>query len=161
MPRVLELEARMKVVFQQDISAKARKGEIKDVADGYARNYLFPKGLAVPATAAAVKAAEAMSAESARRKAREQEEMKELAEQLTGVELHFHARAGGKDRIHGSITSANIADEITKVTNIVVDKKKIELTEPLRTLGTHEVKIDLVRDTETKINVIIEEEKAE
>ncbi len=150
----------MKVVFLQDISAKAKKGEIKEVADGYARNFLFPKGLATPATAAAVKAVQARSAEGARRKAREQEELDELAQQLAGIELHFQARAGGKDRIHGSITSANIADEITRLTNIAVDKKKIELSEPLRTLGAHEVKLDLSRDTETKITVIIEEEKA-
>ena len=150
----------MKVVFLQDISSKAKKGEIKEVADGYARNFLFPKGLAVPATAAAVKEVEARSEEGARRRARQQEELNELAQHLAGIELHFKARAGGKDRIHGSITSANIADEINRLMNIVVDKKKIELPEPLRNLGRHEVNIDLAKGTETKIAVIIEEEKA-
>jgi large subunit ribosomal protein L9 len=148
----------MKVVFLQDISAKAKKGEIKEVADGYARNFLFPKGLAVPATAAAVKVVEARSEEGARRKARQQEELDELAQHLAGIELHFKARAGVKDRIHGSITSANIADEIARVTDIVVDKKKIELVEPLRHLGKHEVNINLAKGAETKITVIIEEE---
>ena len=148
----------MKVIFLEDVSAKGKKGELKDVADGYARNYLLPKGLAMVATKSAVKDYDQRVKSDARRQEQKMEEMKELAQKLDGTEITFKAKAGDKERIHGSITSADIAGELAKIGNTEIDKKKIELPEPLRTIGTHEVELVLTRDVKTKIKVTIEEE---
>ena len=151
----------MKVVFLTDVSSKGKQGEIRDVADGYARNYLFPKGLAVPATKATVAAAKDKAEGEARRQANLLEEMKALAERLQGVELNFKAKAGAKDRIHGSITSADIVKELSKSMDIDIDKKKVELDEPLKHLGSHDVTVNLAKEVEAEIKVTITEEKSE
>ena len=151
----------MKVVFLTDVSSKGKQGEVKDVADGYARNYLFPKNLAIPATKAAVATAKDKAEGEARRQANQFEEMTALAERLAVVELSFKAKASAKDRIHGSITSADIVKEISKTMDIDIDKKKVELNEPLRHLGSHDVIINLAKDVEAKIKVSIVEETSE
>ena len=147
----------MKVIFLKDLP-KGKKGEIKEVADGYARNFLLPQGLAVLATPSATKAAETLSEEKAERQARQREELNEVIQQLEGKELHFKAKAGAKGRLHGAVTGANIADEISKLMNFEIDKKKVELEEPLRHLGSYDVGINLGSGSEAKIKVIIEEE---
>lgn len=150
----------MKVIFLKD-APKGKKGEIKDVADGYARNFLIPKGLALPATSAAVKVAQIQSEEKVQRQAREREELNRIIQELEGKELHFKAKAGAKGRLHGAITSAHIADELTKLTGLEIDKKKIELGEPLHHLGSYEVVISFAKGLEAKVRVVIEEDKAE
>ncbi len=147
----------MKVIFLKDLP-KGKKGEIKEVADGYARNFLLPKGLAVLATPSATKAVEALSEEKSERQARQREELNEVIQQMDGKELHFKAKAGAKGRLHGAITAANIADELSKLMNFEIDKKRVELEEPLRHLGSYDVEINLVAGAEAKIKVIIEEE---
>src|SRR4030042_301285 len=147
----------MKVIFLKDVS-KGKKGEIKEVADGYARNFLLPKGLALLATPSATKAAEALSGEKAERQARQHEELSRIAQELEGKELHFKAKAGAKGRLHGAITSANIADELSKLSGFEIDKKKVELEEPLHDLGSYAVGINLGAGSAAKIKVIIEEE---
>ena len=149
----------MKVVFLKDVSSKGRAGEIREVADGYAKNFLFPKGLALPATADALKKAQAQAEGKVRRLVRLQEELSEVAKLIDGKELHFKARAGEKGRLHGSITSAQIAEELSNLTNVEIDKKKIAIEEPLRQIGDHEVTISFSKDVEAKVKVIIEEEK--
>ena len=146
----------MKVVLLQDISAKGKQGEIKEVADGYARNYLFPKGLAIPATPAAIKRAQTQLIEDEHKQERKQKELGELVQQIEGKELTFKARAGDKEKLHGSITTADIAKELSKTLGSEIDKKVVELDEPLRHLGTHEVNINLGGGFDTKITVIIE-----
>jgi large subunit ribosomal protein L9 len=150
----------MKVIFLKD-APKGKKGEIKDVADGYARNFLIPKGLALPATSAAIKVAQIQSEEKAQRQARERDEVNRIIQELEGKELHFKAKAGAKGRLHGAITSAQIADELTKLTGLEIDKKKIELGEPLHHLGSYEVVISFAKGLEAKVRVVIEEDKAE
>jgi large subunit ribosomal protein L9 len=149
----------MKIVFLKDVSSKGKAGEIREVADGYARNFLFPRGLALPATQEAIKSAKAKAEENARRQSHLQEELSELAKLIDGKEVYFKARAGEKGQLHGSITSADIVKELSKLANVEIDKKKIELDEPLRHLGSHEVKISFSKEVEAKIQVIIEEEK--
>ncbi len=151
----------MKVVFLQDLSTKVKQGEIGEVADGYARNFLFPRGLALPATPSAIKAAKIQSEKDAQRLARQREELTALAQRLEAKEVYFKARVGEKDRLHGSITNADIAKELSKVMDVEIDKKKIELAEPLKTLGSHEVTINLAKEIEAKIKVIISEEKTD
>jgi large subunit ribosomal protein L9 len=147
----------MKVIFLKD-APKGKMGEVKEVADGYARNFLFPKGLALPATPSAIKAAKVLSDEKAESQARQREELGRIAQELEGKELHFKAKAGAKGRLHGAITTASIADELSRLTGFEIDKKKVELEEPLHHVGSYDVMINLGTGTEAKIKVVIEEE---
>ncbi len=148
----------MKVIFLEDVSAKGKKGEMKEVADGYAKNYLLPKGLAMVATKSAIKSYDQRVKSDAKRKEQKQGEMKELSQKLEGTEISFKAKAGDKEKIHGSITAADIAAELSRMAGNEIDKKKVEMPEPLRTLGTHEVEIVFAKDIRTTIKVTIEEE---
>lgn len=147
----------MKVIFLKD-APKGKRGEVKEVADGYARNFLFPKGLALPATPSAIKAAKVLSDEKAESQARQREELGRIAQELEGKELHFKAKAGAKGRLHGAITTASIADELSRLTGFEIDKKKVELEEPLHHVGSYDVMINLGTGNEAKIKVVIEEE---
>jgi large subunit ribosomal protein L9 len=147
----------MKVIFLKD-APKGKRGEVKEVADGYARNFLLPKGLALPATPSAIKAAKVLSDEKAESQARQREELGRIAQELEGKELHFKAKAGAKGRLHGAITTASIADELSRLTGFEIDKKKVELEEPLHHVGSYDVMINLGTGTEAKIKVVIEEE---
>ena len=149
----------MKVVFLEDVSAKERKGEIKEVADGYARHFLLPRGLAIPATAGAVKSAQKLSEERERKRKRQHDEYVELAQQLEGKELKFEAKASLKGTLHGSITAADIAAKLSDLVNIEIDKKKIALENSLHKIGTYEVEVVLAGDARAKINVIVAEKK--
>jgi len=147
----------MKVIFLKDVP-KGKRGEIKEVADGYARNFLFPKGMALPATPSATKEAKLLLDKKVEHQDRQHEEQSKIAQELEGKELHFKAKAGAKGRLHGSITSSNIAEELSRLTGLEIDKKRVEIDEPLHQLGSHEVVINLGTGTEAKIQVIIEEE---
>jgi large subunit ribosomal protein L9 len=147
----------MKVIFLKDVP-RGKRGEIKEVADGYARNFLFPKGMALPATPSAIKGAKVLSDEKAESQARQHEELSRIVQELEGKELHFKAKAGAKGRLHGAITTASIADELSQLTGFDIDKKKVELEEPLHHLGSYDVMINLGTGTEAKIKVVIEEE---
>ena len=148
----------MKVIFLQDVPNVARAGEIKEVADGYGRNFLIPKKLALLATPSATSTVEVQQRITERSQAQTEAEMTELAQQLEGKEITLKAKTGAKDRLFGSITSADIASELQNATGQVVDKKKIELAEPIRQLGSYEVAIKLAKDIAPKIKVIIEKE---
>jgi len=149
----------MKVIFLKDVP-KGKKGEIKEVADGYARNFLLPKGMALPATPSATKEAKVLLDKRAEHDARQQEELGKVAQELDGRELHFKAKAGAKGRLHGSITSANIAQELSRVSGLDIDRKKVEIEQPIHHIGEHEVSINLGTGAQAKIKVIIEEETA-
>lgn len=148
----------MKVVFLKDASAKGKRGEIKEVADGYARHFLLPRGLALPATPSAIKMATTESKDKAQRQARLQEEIDEVIQRIKGHELIFKALAGTKGRLHGAITTADIAAKLSSMTGFEIDKKKIKLDEPLRQLGSHDVVVRFAPGSETEIRVVIEEE---
>lgn len=148
----------MKVIFLQDVSAKGKKGEMKEVADGYAKNYLLPRGLAMAATKSSMKSYEQRVKAESKRQEQKVEDMKELAQKLEGTGISFKAKAGDKERIHGSITSADIAAELSRVAGAEIDKKKVEMPEPLRTLGTHDVEIVFASGIKTTVKVTVEEE---
>jgi large subunit ribosomal protein L9 len=145
----------MKVVFLEDVPNVAKAGDVKEVSDGYGRNYLLPKKLAViskPGAVAQVKAQIEARAET--------EKMKKLAAEIEGKEITLKVRMGAKDRMHGSITAANIATELKAVIGQEIDKRKIELAEPIKMLGTYDVAIKLAKDIAPKIKVnIVEKEK--
>jgi large subunit ribosomal protein L9 len=148
----------MKVVFLQDVPNVAKAGEVKEVAAGYGRNFLIPRKLAALASPQAI--SQVKTSEKAQ--ARTDEELVELAQKLEGKEVSLKAHAGAKERLYGSITSADIAAELEKVTKITVDKRKIELAEPIRQLGSYELTIRLGKDITPKITVnVIEEETKE
>ncbi len=150
----------MKVVFIEDVSHKEKRGDIKEVSDGYARNYLLPRGLALPATPGAIKSAEKIAQEREKKRAREHGEYVELAGQIEGKELHFKAKSSARGTLHGSITAADIAQELSKLANVEVDRKKIALKGPLHKVGEHEVDVIFSRDAMAKIKVIIEVEES-
>jgi large subunit ribosomal protein L9 len=146
----------MRVVFLQDVPRVARAGEVKEVADGYARNFLIPKKIALLATPQAI----SHSGTAQRAQVREDTELEALAQQIEGKEVNIKAKAGAKERLYGSITSADIAAELSKSTGLDIDKRKIELEEPIRQLGSYELVIRLAKDIVPKIKVNITEEEA-
>jgi len=149
----------MRVIFLEDVPNIARIGETKEVADGYGRNFLIPKKLALPADSPDA-AQIATRLQAARKKT--DEELAGLAQQIEGKEVTIKAKVGAKDRLYGSITSADIAAELENVAGLAIDKKKIELAEPIRQLGSYEVVIRLGQDAMPKIKVtVIAEEKKE
>jgi len=150
----------MKVVFIEDVSNKEKKGDIKEVSGGYARNYLLPRGLALPASAGAIKAAEKISQERERKRVRLHDEYIELARQIEGKELRFKGKASSKGTLHGSITSADIADRLSNLVNVDIDKKKVVLKNSLHNIGEYEVEVIFSKDATAKIMVIIERETA-
>jgi len=149
----------MKVVFLEDVPKVAEAGEIKEVADGYARNFLLPKKLAVLASAQAANIVEAQRRTKARNRAALETELAEMAAQLEGKEITIKARAGAKDRLYGSITSADIASELESSTSLIVDKRKIEMEEPIHKLGSYEVTIRLAKEFMPKIKVNVAKEE--
>lgn len=151
----------MKVVFIEDVPDVAEVGQIKDVADGYGRNYLIPRKLAVLADARAAHIVEARKKRKARIEAEMEGEMRELAKQLEGLDIVIKAKAGAKDRLYGSITNADIAEELNKSAGLVVDKRKIELEKPIQEIGSYEILIRLTKDIipNIKLSVIEEEGK--
>lgn len=149
----------MEVLLLKDVEPLGLAGEVKKVSDGYARNYLFPKALAVEATPGAIRQAKQRQKSVARRQAKELSEAQALAQTLDGVTVSFQARAGETDRLYGSITTANIAEALGEKVGRDVDKRKIDLEEPLKELGTHAVTVRLAPGAEAKVTVVVEREE--
>jgi large subunit ribosomal protein L9 len=150
----------MKVIFLTDVPSKGKAGEIKAVSDGYARNFLFPKGFAQVATPEVVKQAEISLRKKVTEESLDREKMAKLAEQIEGIQICLKAHAGAEDRLFGSITEANIAEELSKIVDAPIDKRQVVLDNPLRQIGEYEVTIKLARDLESRIKVIVEPGKA-
>jgi large subunit ribosomal protein L9 len=148
----------MKVLLTETVDNLGSAGEVKKVADGYARNFLIPKGLAVPATEGALKQAELRRQAETRRQKREEVEAESLAGTLSQVTLTFQAKAGEKDKLYGSITNADIAEALEREIGRAIDKRKVELEEPIRELGSYYVPIKLLPDFAPRITVIVERE---
>ncbi len=147
----------MKVVFLQDVPNVARAGEVKEVANGYGRNFLIPKKLATLATPSELKRTEAQRQAAARHQVHLESEAEALTERLEGLCLTLKARVGAEDRLFGSITTSDIAKEILELTGYDIDKRKIEIEEPIKKLGSYEVSIRLSKDVTRKVRVIVEE----
>ena len=151
----------MKVIFTEDVPSVAKAGQMKDVADGYARNYLIPRKLAVFANSGTIKAMAVKMEARIKADVQAELEMKDLGESLNGKEILVEAKSGGKERLYGSVTNADIAAELEKVTGLEVDKRKIKLLEAIHQLGTYEVEIRLSKDITPKIKVTVTEKPAE
>ena len=149
----------MKVVLQEDVKGLGVTGDVKDVADGYARNYLIPRRLAAPATAGALKNVEAHRAALARRQAQVAADARTLGERLGTMTITLKARAGSQERLYGSITAADIAAALGRELGSPFDRRKLVLEEPIRHLGTHTVAIHLGRDVTSSLTVNVEAEE--
>ncbi len=152
----------MEVILLKDVPRLGRAGELRNVAPGYARNYLVPEGLATLVTKGALKQFELQSQAEARRNRQMEAQAREFAAQLEGVTLTLTAKTGEKDRLYGSITSGDIADALESEIGKSVDRRKIELEEPIRELGTYSVPFKLLSDLAPTIvvEVIKKEEEA-
>jgi len=149
----------MKVVLLQDVPRLGVAGEVKDVASGYARNFLLPRGLAEFATPAAMKRVEEIREAEEKRQALLETEMVSLSQTVEGVEITLKAKVGAQERLYGAVTSGDIAEELKRVTGQDIDKRKIELEEPIRQLGEYEVLVRLSTEIAPKIKVVVTEEK--
>jgi len=148
----------MRVVLLQDVPRLGSVGEVRDVASGYARNFLLPKGLAEVATPAVMKRVEEIRKAEDKRQALLEADMMSLAQTLEGVEITLKAKVGAQERLYGAITSGDIAEELGRVTGQDIDKRKIELEEPIRQLGEYEVLVRLSKEVAPTIKVVVAEE---
>lgn len=145
----------MLVILNKDVKGTGKQGEIVKVSDGFARNMLFPKGLATEATAANVRSLEKQKAVAAEKKAEEKKAAEELASRLADVKVEIKTKSGEGGKLFGSITSKDIAEETKKQTGLVVDKKKIQLSSPIKNIGTFEVDIKLYPEVLGKLTVVV------
>jgi large subunit ribosomal protein L9 len=148
----------MEVILKEDVAKLGSRGEVVKVAEGYGRNYLLPRKLAIEASKGNKSVIEQMKAASLRRSAKEKTQAEELAKQFDGVTLSFERRSGEADQLFGSVTSGDIADALEKK-SFSVDRRKIQLHEPLKTLGEFTIPIKLHKDVTTHVKVVIEKEK--
>lgn len=148
----------MKVVLTQDVPKLGRVGDVKEVAEGYARNYLIPRGLAVPATEGRIRMAQEQKQARAAQATRQAQRLAALAERMEQLTLTFQAKAGPTGRLYGSITSADIAEALERELKTPFDRRKI-LTAPLRDLGDHTVQVRLSSDRTVSVHVRIEPEE--
>jgi large subunit ribosomal protein L9 len=143
----------VKVVLTADVASLGNRGEIVDVSDGYARNYLLPRDLAQKATSGAVASAAKAVASRAATERKALEEAQDLATALSGQRVVLAAQAGDEGRLYGSVTLADVAEGIRKFTGISIDRKHIELPQPIKTIGLHEVQIRLHPEVEFSVNI--------
>ena len=149
----------MKVIFNVDVRGQGKKGEMKEVSDGYARNYLMPRGLASPATADAVNALKLKEKAKAAQMAKEKALAEENAKRLSGVVVQISARAGQGGRLFGAVTSQEIAEALREQHGIEIEKNKIVQAEPIKQFGSYEVKAKLGYEVSGTINVLVTEKK--
>ena len=149
----------MKVILTQDVKSQGKKGQLINVSDGYARNFLFPKGLAVEADASAMNDLKNKESSRLHKIELEKAAAKETADKLEKVTVKLQAKAGADGRLYGSVTSLDIAENLEKQHNIKVDKRKIQLSDPIKTFGVHTVNVKLYTEITGKINVVISDVK--
>ena len=152
----------MKIILLQDVEGLGKAGDLKDVANGYARNYLVPRKLAAGATPALIANRQQRIATEQRKIEKQAEQNRQQAERLGSVVLTFKARVGRQGRLYGSITSQDIAAGLREAEGITIDRRTIDLPSPIRTIGTFMIPVKIAQKVESKItvNVIDEAEKA-
>ena len=143
----------MKVILLQDVDGLGKVGELKDVANGYARNYLLPKKLAAGATPQLLANYQQRIAAEQRRLEKQNEQNRQQSERLSQITLTFKARVGGQGRLYGSITSQDIAAALRESEGITIDRRMIELPDPIRALGTYQVPVKLAQKLAPQVTV--------
>ena len=147
----------MKVILLQDVKGKGKKGQMLEVSDGYARNYMLPKKMAVEATADAVNTMRMNDKAAAEKAAKERAEAVELSKKLREMTLVVTAKGGGAGRLFGSVTNQEIADSLKANSGIVLDKRKIVISEPIKSVGTYTVQCKLGYEITAPLTVKIRE----
>ncbi len=146
----------MRVILQKSVDKLGNPGDIVEVADGYARNFLMPRGLAVRATRGGVRHVESLKRAHGVRVSKAKAEAEAVAARLIGTPVVVQARVGEEGKLFGSVTAAEIAAEIERQTGVVVDRHDIHLDEPIRSVGTHEVRVHLFQEVDPIISVRVE-----
>ena len=143
----------MRIVLRTDLDNLGKRGDICDVADGYARNFLLPKGYAIPATAGVSTQARAMRRARDLRDTRDREAAETVARTLVPLVIRIKARAGSEGKLFGSVTTQDVVDAVAEQANVTLDRRRLHLDEPIKTLGTHEVPVKLHSDVEFRVTV--------
>ncbi len=151
----------MKIVMRQDVEKVGDKGSVQTVSDGYARNYLIPKGFAVVATPGELKTVEQFQKVQARKLAKQESELQALADKIDGQKLSFMARASDQGRLFGSVTAGDIATDLSALVGEAIDRRRVVLDEAIRNVGVHTVTIHLVGRLRPKVTVTVEAEATE
>jgi large subunit ribosomal protein L9 len=146
----------MKVILRKDVENLGQAGTVQTVSDGYARNYLIPKGLAVVATPGELKVLAENQRVREQKIARQEQQLQALAERIAGTRLVFQARAGEGGRLYGSVTAGDIAEKLSSVLGTEIDRRKVVLDEPIRSLGEHAVTVHLVGKLRPQVTVVVE-----
>ncbi len=149
----------MKVIFNTDVKGQGKKGELKEVSDGYARNYLLPRKLAAEATADALNAIKLKEKALAKQRAEDKARAEENAKRLAEVVVHISAKSGQGGRLFGAVTSQEISDSLKGQHDIDIEKNKIVQTEPIKTFGNFEIRAKLGHEVNGVINVLVTEQK--
>ena len=147
----------MEVILKEDVPKLGNRGEVVKVAEGYGRNFLLPKKLAIEANAANKAVIDQMKAAAVRRSAKEKSEAEELAKQFDGLEVKFQRKSGENDQLFGSVTSGDIAEALEKK-SFHIDRRKIQVHEPLKTIGEFTIPVKLHKDVTTHLKVVVEKE---
>lgn len=151
----------MKVLLTQNVPSLGNAGETKNVSDGYARNFLLRRGLATVATEGALKQVATLKQNQQRKQLKAESQMSKLATVLSSTEVVFKAKVGEQHRLFGSITAADVADEVARKIGQPIDKRHVELGEPIRHLGTYKVPVRLGPKVTPNVTVVVEAELAE
>ncbi len=151
----------MDVILLNDVEKVGLRGDVVSVADGYARNYLLPRRLAERATAAKVAEMRRRDEQRARQQARTAEQAREIAEVLGRTVLRFEVRAGPTGALFGSVTAADVADEVWRVRKVRVDRRKIGLEDPIKRIGRYEVPIEIFEDVNVAVKTLVDPEGGE
>ena len=146
----------MRVILKREVAGLGRPGDVKDVADGYAQNFLLPRGLAIEATAGEMKVLSRARDAKRAKQDRAHADAEELAKRLAETTLVFKLKAGEQGKTFGSVTSKDIAEALQREQKVDVDKTKVHLPEPLKVLGVHQVEIRLLTDVRANVTVAIE-----
>jgi large subunit ribosomal protein L9 len=149
----------MEVILKEDVAKLGSRGDVVKVAEGYGRNFLLPKKLAIEASKGNKAVIEQMKAAAVRRSAKEKAQAEELSKQFDGLSVAFQRRSGEHDQLFGSVTAGDLADALSKK-GFSLDRRKIQLHEPLKTLGEFTVPVKLHKDVTTHLKVVIEKEAA-
>ena len=145
----------MRVVFLEDVPGVAQGGDVKEVKNGFARNYLIPKSLATPATHNALQRVQKLSRHADVTRVKRLEDMRELASEIEGAQIEVEMRAGSTGRLYGSVTSAIIAEQLGEVTEREIDRRTVDLEEPIRDLGEYGVTVRLHPEVRAGISVLV------
>ena len=151
--------SKMKVLLTRDVDKLGTAGEVKEVSGGYGRNYLIPQGMAVLATRGQVKQAEERLAAQHKREQAARRDAEAIAARISGQTLRFTARVGELDRLYGSITSADIAEKLAAQIGVEIDRRKVDLDEPIKRIGIYPIKVRLAAGLEPLVNVVVEGEE--